>query len=108
MSIDTEDYDWDDFQRYNFETLEDAKRKLSSEHERHTQITQIFKALVQKEKSPQELSDELGIQERSISATITNLKDHGLAYAAGSRSSTKFYGLSVKELHDGSYIQGLD
>jgi hypothetical protein len=43
MRIDTEDYDWEDFSRYNFETLEEAEQKLDSEHESDTQLTSILK-----------------------------------------------------------------
>jgi predicted transcriptional regulator len=100
--------DWSNFQRYNFETLEEAEQKLDSEHESDTQLTSIFEALLEKEKSPQELSDELELQSNSIRDQVSTLKDHGLVYSGGSRNSTKFYGLSVEELHDGDYIQGLD
>ncbi|MFB6100429.1 MAG: winged helix-turn-helix domain-containing protein [Candidatus Nanohalobium sp.] len=97
----------EDFQRYNFETYQEAFEKLRSSREHRTDIEKIFKSLKEREKTPEELSDELNRPESSVRSAASKLKKDGLVYSVGPAKG-KYYGLSVEELHDGDYIQGIN
>ncbi|EGQ43533.1 MAG: hypothetical protein J07AB43_15240 [Candidatus Nanosalina sp. J07AB43] len=91
----------------NYDTWDEALNKLYEDHEQDSYISKVFRSLEEREKTAQEIEEELGI-DYSPSCYLTQLKKEGLVYMAGSQKSSVYWGAEVEAVQSEEYRTGIE
>jgi predicted HTH transcriptional regulator len=85
----------------NYDTWDEALNDLHKEHEQDSNISKVFRCLEEREKTAQEIEEELDIG-HSPSSYLTDLKDEGFVYKLGPQKSP-YWGAEVEEVQSDEY-----
>jgi hypothetical protein len=85
----------------NYDTWDEALNDLHKEHEQDSNISKVFRCLEEREKTAQEIEEELDIG-HSPSSYLTDLKDEEFVYKLGPKDSP-YWGAEVEEVQSDEY-----
>ena len=87
----------------NYDTWDEALNDLYKDHEQDSNISKVFRCLEEREKTVQEIEEELDIG-HSPSSYLTNLKDEGFVYKLGPQDpQPSWWGAEVEEVQSDEY-----